>query len=332
MGAGVGVGVDAGAGPDVGTADLDSARSLLSSFVAGFEPARYDGRGAAGLVGVFARIERLAATGKSLAAARATECRQPEAGGHRSAAHWLSEMTGDSLGDSTGVLRLGESMADHPTMEEAARQGKLPPKAAQLVADALRVNPASEDELVEAASHETHQQLRDRCQLAKARGRSAEQAAAHRQRLHDERHCRTWTDQDGAFRLDARLTPDAGASLLASLNARSDRLFHQARKAGLHESSDAYRADALVGLVTGRRDRPPSGTRTGAPDPGDTEAGDTETGDSEPTGTPRPGTPNRGPRSSCGSTSTPCAGGRWDRAGCVRSPAWARCPSRRPES
>jgi len=73
----------------------------------------------------------------------------------------------------------------------------------------------------------------------------------------------------GAFRLDARLTPDAGASLLASLRAESTRVFDQARKDGLVESSDAYAADALVALVTGRgNDSDHSGGGTDTEDPG----------------------------------------------------------------
>ncbi len=343
--AGAGVARPEGDG-GVSVARFLSAAATVLQFVAEFDPARYDGVDAAALVSSFTRIERVASIGKSLAGVRATECRQPEAGGHPTPAHWLSDMTGDSLGDSTGVLKLGESLADHPAIDEAARKGKLSGKAARLVADAARVNPGSEDELVEAATHETFHQLRDRCLRAKAQGRSAEDAAAHRRRLHDERHCRTWTDQDGAFCLDARLAPDAGASLLASLNARTDALFEEARREGRHESSDAYRADALVGLVTGRRGGSP--VRTGAtppraPGPGTVQPGDPDltdltalTGDSPrrpETATPGTGTtPDRGPRSSSGSTSTPCAGDRSDPVGCARSPGWARSPSSRPGS
>src|ERR1019366_4684962 len=91
-----GFGMGAAACADGRTAELDSALSMLSSFVSEFEPARYSGEGASTLVSRFPRFERLAATGKSLAAARATQARQPEAGGHPTPSHWLSEGTGES--------------------------------------------------------------------------------------------------------------------------------------------------------------------------------------------------------------------------------------------
>jgi hypothetical protein len=98
---------------------------------------------------------------------------------------------------------------------------------------------------------DTLRQLKDRCLAAKAQGRSADEEAAHNERLHRARSCRTWTDRDGTFRLDARLAPDAGASLLATLKAETDRVFALNRKAGIRERPNAYAADALVALVTG---------------------------------------------------------------------------------
>jgi hypothetical protein len=105
--------------------------------------------------------------------------------------------------------------------------------------------------LVRAARTATLRQLKDRCLKAKADARSHEDRAARDRRIHAERHCRTWTDRDGAFRLDARLTPGAGASLLASLTAQAEEGFTEARRTGDHQSPDALRADALVALVTG---------------------------------------------------------------------------------
>ncbi len=278
-----------------GTDELEAAIATVARFVSTFEPARFSGTDASVLVGWFSRCERLAVTGKTLAATRASLAHRPETTGHPTPAHWLSEMTGESLGESADVLRLGRAFTGHSGMEEACRNGRLSRQAARLVADALAVNPGSEDHLVEAAQTDTVRQLKDRCLRAKAEGRSAEDAARAHQALHDSRHCRTWTDRDGAFRLDARLAPDAGAALLASLTTQSERVFHRARKAGRTEPADAYRADALVALVTGRdvigpRRRgsaAPTGTPGPDPDPAgpDHDAGH-DAGDAppEPTG------------------------------------------------
>jgi hypothetical protein len=260
------VGTATGVGGDpTGTEELEAAIATVARFVSEFEPARFSGTDASVLVGWFSRCERLAVTGKTLAASRASLAHRPEATGHPTPAHWLSEMTGESLGESADVLRMGEAFTGHSGMEEACRNGRLSRQAARLVADALRVNPGSEDHLVEAAQTDSVRQLKDRCLRAKAEGRSAEDASRAHQALHDSRHCRTWTDRDGAFRLDARLAPDAGAALLASLTTQSERVFHRARKAGRHEPADAYRADALVALVTGRDVIGPRRRGTAAP-------------------------------------------------------------------
>jgi hypothetical protein len=88
------------AGTGAGTADLESALATLARFVSESDLARYDGGDASVLVERFTRIERLAATGKSLAATRAAEARQACAGGQPTPAHRLSEVTGESLGES----------------------------------------------------------------------------------------------------------------------------------------------------------------------------------------------------------------------------------------
>jgi hypothetical protein len=234
------------------TTELNQALDAIACFVEGFEPGRYSGGDASELVGVFAKGERLCAAGKTLAAKRAAEANQHRQGGHRSPAHWLAEVTGETIGEATEVLSLGDSLATHPGMDSAYREGKLSRSKAKAIAGAVRVNPDSEEELVRTAEGDTARQTRDRCQRAKAQGRSKQDAKALYDAIHKERSCRTWTDADtGAFRLDARLTPDAGAALLASLNQESDRVFHRARRAGVKESPDAYAADALVALVTG---------------------------------------------------------------------------------
>ena len=223
----------------------------LAAFVASFEPGRYSSQDAASLVSVFTRGERLCAAGKTLAATRAAEANCHQIQGHRTPAHWLAAVTGESVGEAMGTLAIGDALASQPGVADAYRDGRLSRSRARAVTDAVKVNPRSEGELVSGAESDTMGQLRDRCLRAKAQGRSKQDQAAHAEALHRSRSCRTWTDSsDGAFRLEARLAPDRGATLLAALRAESDGVFKAARKAGTHEPSDAYAADALVALVT----------------------------------------------------------------------------------
>jgi hypothetical protein len=234
---------------------LIEAIALLESFVATFEPGRYSGDDAAVLVERFTRGEHLCATGKALAAKRATETELHRKDGHRSAAEWLARKTGESLGQAAGSLQLADQMEHHPELGDALRSGELSHSRARHVADALGVDPDSEDELVEAAKNkdETNRQLQDRCLRAKAKARSAEDSRTHYEGMRKARYLRHYTDQDGAFRLEGLFTPDAGAKVLAALKPARTAIFDEARALGLKERPEAYEADALVALLTGKR-------------------------------------------------------------------------------
>ena len=233
------------------TTAVNEAFEVIAAFVESFEPGRYSGADAAELVGVFAKGERLCAAGKTLAARRAADANCHQSGGHKTPALWLAEVTGESLGEAIEVLSLGDSLATHPGMDSALRGGKLSRSKAKAIAGAVKVNPGAEDELVATAEGDTARQMRERCQRAKAQGRSRQDEKARYAAIHRDRSCRTWTDTEtGAFRLDARLTPDAGAALKAALQLESDRVFRAARRQGINEPPDAYAADALVTLVT----------------------------------------------------------------------------------
>ena len=264
---------------------LLAAIDVVSSFVSSFEPARYDGKDAARLVEAFTLGKRLCSAGETLAAARAAECNAHLATGHRDPADWLAAVTGASRGEATDVLRVANALPCQPGVEDALREGKLTPQRAKLVTDAVKVNPKRENELVEGAGSDTVRQLKERCLRAKAEGRSAQDAERRRAAMHAARRCRTWTDDEGAFHLEALLTPEAGGSLAAALDVQTDRHFHRARGAGTHESTDAYRADALLALVAGRGILP-SGSRRKA-DEGSSRpkarSGPSDPGTSEPT-------------------------------------------------
>jgi hypothetical protein len=198
------------------------------------------------------RHERKVLAYKTALAARLARGNLHTRAGHRTPAEFLAATTGDSVGEAKDLIRLGEALSDQPELAESFMQGRLSRRRASRVSDAVKVNPAREAELVGSAESDSEATLSERCQRAKAEGRSREAEARHFKKLHEDRRCRTWTDDDGAFRLQAVLAPEAGAGLLAALEDQADRQFKKARSEGRFETADAYRADALVALVTGR--------------------------------------------------------------------------------
>ena len=121
------------------------------------------------------------------------------------------------------------------------------------IAAAAADHPAFELELLEAAATCTFNGLKDRCRRVRAAVGSADSENDRYEAIRASRYFRHWSDPDGAFRGEFKLTPDDGARILSSLKPHADRLFDEARTAGRHEPATAYAADALVELVTGTR-------------------------------------------------------------------------------
>jgi hypothetical protein len=265
----VGAGLLAPPGP--GTAEVESALSVLGAFVASFDADTYSAPDAAALVALFTKGERLCTAGRIAAARRVASTDLHLRTGHRTPAEWLAAQTGDSVGNALGALRLGEDLQSQPGLDQALRSGKLAPHRAEMIARATKENPTTEGQLLAGAESDSLRQFRQRCLTARAQGRTAADEARARRRIHDQRRCRTRIDDEGAFCLEAVLTPEAGASVLAALRAESDRLYRQRTADGYSDGADALRADALVALVTGGRgatggaataERPRSSSRT----------------------------------------------------------------------
>lgn len=273
-------------------AEAEAAAEVLSRFVAGLEVERYSGDDAVTLVRLFTRVERCGVAGKSMAAHRVEQAKVHRRSGHRTAAEYLSRVTGDSVGETRDAISLGGNLGAQPDLADACRNQKLSRRRASQVSKAAKVNPKRERDLVRGAETDTDAELKERCQRASAEGRTPEEAERHRRALDARRYCRTYTDDEGALRIDALFGPESGACLVAALDAQADRQFEKARREGRHRPSAAYRADALYALITGKGILGP-GDR--APGPRSTDCGSTpesgSTGTSPATPVERPADP-----------------------------------------
>jgi hypothetical protein len=233
-------------------ADLRSHLEAADTVIDALDPHRYSVEDTAELVGWLTRHERKVTALKTLAAARLAQGNLHVRSGHRNPAEFLAARTGDSVSEAKDLIALGENLADQPELADSFKKGNVSRRRATLVSRAARVNPGREADLVRSAETDSDATLKERCQRAKAEGRSREDEARHFRKLHEDRSCRTWTNDDGAFCLHAVLAPETGAGVLASLEAQTDRQFNRARHEGRLETHDAYRADALMALLTGK--------------------------------------------------------------------------------
>lgn len=226
---------------------LKQAITTLEKVVGALDPDVLEPGFALDLVELFSKVERLGAAGKSLAAGRVAYCGRWRDEGDRSAAHFLARKTGESVGQVVGAISTARRMDDLPQASEAFRSGELSQAQAAEIAQAAILVPEAEKDLLEVARAEGITRLKQECQRVIAQACPDEQDKALR--LHRSRYLRTYTDGEGAFRLDARLTPEAGAEVRVALDVLRDELFERARRHGQRESYQAIDADALVEMA-----------------------------------------------------------------------------------
>jgi hypothetical protein len=229
-------------------AEVRKAVAALDAATRELDPGRLDGHDAAVLLDDFARGERLCAAAKALLARRVDDAKVWRESGHRSAAHWVAEVTGETVGAATRTLETARGLEQLPDTDAAFRAGELSvTQAAEITTTAL-ADPDAEHELLATAGATSVKGLRDRCREVRAGAEADDRAWARR--LHAGREAHDWDDPEGFYRLAARLAPDAGATFRVAWRAHIDRIFGEARRAGRREPRAAYAADALVALAT----------------------------------------------------------------------------------
>jgi hypothetical protein len=225
-----------------------SAVDALMTAARVLDPACIDGHDAAALFDVVSEGERVCGAMKALLARRVEETKVWREGGHRSAAHWVAAATGETIGAACRTLETARALDDLPGTEAAFRAGELSATQTAEIASAAGSDPSAETVLLETATTTSVKGLRDPCRQVRAGAEADDRAWARR--LHDQRRAHNWTDADGAYCVSARMAPDAGARFDSAWEAHIDRIFREARRAGLREPRAAYAADALVALAT----------------------------------------------------------------------------------
>jgi Domain of unknown function (DUF222)/HNH endonuclease len=228
--------------------EIRTAVESLEAIARALEPWRLDGRDAAALVEVAAQGERICASIKALGARRVDESNVWRDGGHRSAAHWVAEATGATVGAAARTLETARALDQLPETDAAFRAGKLSETQASEITSTAATDPGAEAALLEAAASTSVKGLKDRCREVRAGAEVDDRGWARR--LHEQRRAHDWTEPDGTYCLSARMAPDAGARFSSAWKAHIDRIFADARRAGRHEPRAAYAADALVALAS----------------------------------------------------------------------------------
>lgn len=227
---------------------LNALLDELRRFVRELDESTISGSDAATLVDEFAEVERLAVAGRTLAAHRVQQTKAWRSSGSPSIVAWMAEHSRSSFRHAASTINMAMRLEQLPATREAMVSGNLSERQASEISAAAELDPAAENDLLRMAEKEGIAALRERCRDVAAAASGDENA---RERIRRSRYFRHWLEDDGGLRLDARLTTDEGAPLLAAIKDRADRLEAEARNAGQFEPAEAYAADALVSLADG---------------------------------------------------------------------------------
>lgn len=156
------------------------------------DPGVLDGQRAEELFDDAARAERLCVAIKSRLARRVEETKVWRDAGHRSAAHWVAEATGETVGAATRTLEAAKALEQLPDTDTAFRLGKLSATQAADITSTAIADPTAEAALLEAAGSTSVKGLRDRCREVRAGAEADDQAWARRLHLNRRAHECRW--------------------------------------------------------------------------------------------------------------------------------------------
>ncbi|MSO78208.1 MAG: DUF222 domain-containing protein [Acidimicrobiia bacterium] len=225
---------------------FEEIRDALAVRTASLVPEEYSGADAARLTEVGAEIVKLGEAVTLLFAKRAADTGAWTRTSHAvSAEQWLAGVSGTSEHAARETLTTADRLASLPATADTLRAGGLSLAQAAQVTAAASVAPGSEEHLIHVATHRGFRELRSEKERVIA---WASDEAKGREQARKERHLRTWTRGYATHGTFSGPTEQI-AEILAALKPLERDAFDTARRAGRHESHDAYRFDALVGLA-----------------------------------------------------------------------------------
>jgi hypothetical protein len=217
-------------------------KSVLSSI----DFSLLSGDDAADLVKTLASFGRLISAYKLKATAVVEKTRRHENDGHLKAGSWLSQMTGEPVGQSISELETAKAAAAHPVIEDAFTNGELSLPQVKEITSAADAFPEEAERLVQEAASLPFDELKKECKKVRFGASSPEDEVSRHQRAHAGRSLRTWTDRDGVGHLEALLTPDALAIVKQGIARFEKQAIFNRNKDLPREPQAAYRADAFL--------------------------------------------------------------------------------------
>ncbi|MEX1007485.1 MAG: HNH endonuclease signature motif containing protein [Acidimicrobiia bacterium] len=216
----------------------------LCSELARVEPGRYSGDDCAEIAEHLALAEKACGTARVRFGARASECGAHRKRGFAGANDWLARAAGSSEGAVRTELATVAAVETCPATKKALVAGEV--SLAQ-AAEIARV-PGCEAELLEVARTESLSSLKRKARRKHLESIDPEDLHAEQHRCREVRH---WNDELGMRRGTFAFTPEFGTRFANRLDAETDRVWREARRAGRSTTRAQCAADAFERLFEG---------------------------------------------------------------------------------
>jgi len=229
-------------------ASLADIERAVGSWCEATDPATHTGADAVAAVERLSTVIRRLTAKQAGFAERVDACRaHPRQAG--SPEEWLAHQNGTSRGDAKKAIDTARRLKGCPATADAFAKGELSLGEADVISGAAAVDPAAEAELVAKAtrSHDLAD-TKERAAKVKAAARKGEDLEARRRRLRARRRWSEFTEDEMAP-VAARFLPEEFAVVSPVIDAYADAIFERARKAGITDPADAYRADAVLAAL-----------------------------------------------------------------------------------
>ena len=218
------------------TTSVIEAVEVLEKSNANLEPDLLSTESARRLLDQYARVEKLAAYGRTVMAARIDD------------AAAVARAAGTSMGQAKKTVETGAAFKDAPEVGDALARGEVSLDQAAEITKAEQACPGSAEELLEVAKEESFHAFRDKARRVRL---EAEQHRGLGDRQRDARSVRNYTDELGMVNINLRFQPHVGTPIRNRAEAEASRLYRAAKKNGDPEPFERFLADAYAKMLSG---------------------------------------------------------------------------------
>ena len=189
------------------TSVLTEAVELLEKSNADLQPELLRAADARELMGLYARVEKLAAFGVAALARKLDDATE------------VARLAGTSMGKAKAVVTTGKVLGESSELNVAMQHGEVSLDQATEIASAEQSRPGAATELLAVAEKESFHVLNDKAKKTKL---EAEQHNGLAERQHHARAARSYSDSLGMVNIHLSLEPHTGTPIVARAEAEEN--------------------------------------------------------------------------------------------------------------